>query len=170
MYTKTVPFKDFNGKPRNQKVHFNLSEREVFKLLPELQTMFKWMDSNRESDPRDLGTEEVRNFYNNFEEVLLEAWGEPAEDGLHFRKGQRYDFEESALFNATMFMFINEPEETGKLLEGILPEGLAEMVKKATVEDVAAVSGDRADDQQAEIEELRRRLAEAESDKTQPGE
>lgn len=168
MYTKTIPFKDFSGKPRNQPVHFNLSEREVFKLLPELQSVFKWMDTNKEADPRDLGTEEVRDFYNNFEDILLEAWGVPSEDGLHFRKGERYDFEESALFNATMFMFVNEPQETAKLLEGIMPEGLSEMVKKAAVEDVAAVSGDRAEDQQATISELRRQLATAQAGDSKP--
>jgi hypothetical protein len=96
VYTKTVPFKDFKGKPRNEVVHFNLSEREVFKLLPELQAVFHWMDSNKEADPRELGVDEVRDFYNEFEAILLEAWGIPSEDGQHFRKSERYDFEESA--------------------------------------------------------------------------
>lgn len=166
MYTKVIPFKDFKGKPRNETVHFNLSEREVFKLLPELKGMFEWLDSNREQEQRDLGVEEVRDFYTNFEAIMLEAWGELSEDGLYFRKSARYDFEESALFNATMFMFVKEPEQTVKLLEGIIPEGLADMVKNATPDQLTAVSGQRADDTQTEIEDLRRRLAEAESDKT----
>jgi hypothetical protein len=166
VYTKTVPFKDFKGKPRNEVVHFNLSEREVFKLLPELQAVFHWMDSNKEADPRELGVDEVRDFYNEFEAILLEAWGIPSEDGQHFRKSERYDFEESALFNATMVMFVTEPQETAKLLEGIIPEGLSEMIKTAAVEDVADVTSARAVDQSDEIAELRRRLASAESDKT----
>lgn len=159
MYSKKIPFKDFKGNPRNQMVHFNLTEREVIKFLPELQSMFNWLESNRKGEQRNLDTNEVRDFYNNFEEVLLEAWGEPSEDGLHFRKGQRYEFEESALFNATMFMFVQQPEETGKMLDGIMPEGLTQLVKNATPEQIQALPSD----QQEGIEELRRRLAEAEA-------
>jgi len=96
LYTKTVPYKNYRGKPRNGVVTFNLDEREVFKLLPELKAMFEWLDGNREAvDPRDLSTEEVRDFYTNLENIMLEAWGELSEDGEHFRKGNKYNFEES---------------------------------------------------------------------------
>lgn len=160
MYTKTVPYRDYKGKPRKDGiVHFHLDEREVFKLLPELKAMFEWLDGNRDADPRDLSVQEVTNFYTNFEEIMLTAWGELDEDGLHFRKGDRYNFEESALFNAAMLMFLQEPEEAIKMLEGIIPPSLSEMVKKAEVGDLAAGTTAKVEDQDAEIARLRAQLA-----------
>ena len=66
----TVPFKDYKGKPRNQQVAFNLDAREVFRMLPELKSVFDWMESNQKEDIRELGVEEVRDFYTSFENIL----------------------------------------------------------------------------------------------------
>lgn len=153
MYTKQVPFKDFNGKPRNETVHFNLTEREVFKLLGEFKAVFDWHDSLK-GPQRELHTDEVVAFYNAFEEILLSAYGVPSEDGLHFRKGGRYDFEESAVFNACMVEFVSNPIETGKLLEQIMPKGMEEMVRKAD----ASIAGSSDEELKAEVARLRAQL------------
>lgn len=163
MYTKKVPYKNFKGQPRTAEVQFNLTEREVFKLLPELMTVAAWRELNTKSPARDLPTEEVREYYNNFEAILLEAWGVMSEDGEHFRKGGRYEFEESALFNAAMVMFVSDPIETGALLDGIMPNAeLSEMVKKADVNMLTASQNENLTPEQRErVAELQRQLAEA---------
>lgn len=160
MYTLTVPFKDYLGKDRSQQVHFNLDAREVFKMLPELKSVFDWLDSNRESDPRELTTEEVSQFYTNFEAILLESYGELSDDGLHFRKGGKYEFEESALFNACMVMFVTKPEETVKMLEGMLPTELFDMVKNADASQLASATQAKVSAQEAEIARLKAQLGE----------
>lgn len=159
MYSKSIPFKDFKGNPRNATVQFNLTEPEVFKLLVPLQAIFDWQESLRNSGERELTTEEVVEFYNNFEEVLLSAWGEMSEDGLHFRKAGRYEFEESALFAACMNEFVTNPEETQKLIDGIMPKGLQEMVKKADANVSAIENNPNVDDElKVEIARLRAQL------------
>lgn len=158
MYTLTVPFVDYKGKPRNIPVSFNLDAREVFKMLPELKSVFEWLESNKVQDPRDLSVEEVSSFYTNFEGILLEAWGEMSEDGLHFRKGGKYEFEESALFNACMVMFVTKPEETTKLLNGILPPEMFEMVQNADETQIAVATDAKVSAQEAEIARLRAEL------------
>lgn len=158
MYTLTVPFTDYLGKSRSMKVDFNLDAREVFKMLPELKAVFDWLDSNRDADPRELTTEEVSAFYTNFEAILLAAYGEMSEDGLHFRKGGKYEFEESALFNACMVLFVTKPEETVKMLEGMLPKELFDMVKNADASQLAAATKSKVSEQEAEIARLRAQL------------
>lgn len=158
MYTINVPFTDYKGRVRNISTSFNLDAREVFRMLPELKSVFEWLESNKKSDPRDLTPEEVSSFYTDFEGILLAAWGEMSDDGLHFRKGGKYEFEESALFNACMVQFVTKPEETGKLLEGILPKELFDMVKNADPEQLAAANGAKTDEQEAEIARLRAEL------------
>lgn len=132
MYTKQIPYKDFNDKPRNQTVQFNLTIIETFKLLVEFQAIFAWRERiNAETDMRELPTEEVIEFYNNLEKIILDAYGVMSEDGLHFRKGGRYDFEESALFPAVMEMFLTDQQMAHELVDGLLPKNLQEIVAKA---------------------------------------
>ena len=163
MYQKSIPFKDFKGNPRNEVVHFNLTEREIFKNLVELQAIFDWRDRIKSDKTVDLPVEDVVEFYNNFEKILLEAWGVPSEDGLHFRKDGRYDFEESALFAACMVEFVSNPEETFKLIDQIIPKGLQDMVQKADSNTSKMIeSSDVPDDLRSEVERLQARLREVE--------
>lgn len=169
MYKKMVPFKDFNGKPRNQAVHFNLSEREVMKNLIPLKFIFKWRDERKALDPNaEVPTEDVVEFFNVFEQLLLEAWGEPSEDGLRFSKTGRYEFEESSLFDAFMLILVTDVREVAKLLEDMLPKGMETIVKKtdANLEAYEAQLklGEANGDKEREIADLRARLAAAESE------
>lgn len=159
MYTKQVPFKDFRDNPRNQTVSFNLTESEVFELIPEFQRVFKWRESIDVPEIIELDPEEVRDFYKDFKEILLTAYGVPSDDGQHFRKSGRYEFEESALFNACMMLFVTEPEETGKLIDGIMPKGMEDLVKKADA-NLAKLekSPDTEDKLRREIAELRQQV------------
>ena len=163
MYTKKVPYTNFKGEPGNKEVQFNLEPREVFKLLKEFQSIFSWQESIKGRTVRELDTEEVVEFYNNFEAVLLAAYGVMSEDGEQFSKAGRYDFEESAVFSACMTEFVSDPPETVKLVDGLMPKNLQELVKKADA-NAAALQNDPAtsEDAQAELVRLRAQLAEAE--------
>jgi hypothetical protein len=130
VYTKTIPYKDYKGNPRNEEINLNLDEREVFKLLDKFQIIMNWRESIKGPE-RDLSTEEVITFYTAFEEILLESWGVPSEDGRLFDKTDRYQFESSKLFNATMVHLVSNPTEVDKVLEKIMPEGMQELVAKA---------------------------------------
>lgn len=156
MYKITVPFTDYNNKPRNIDVTFNLEVREVFKMLPELQSVFTWIQANRDADTRDLTTEEVRDFYNSLEGIILEAYGELSDDGLHFQKSTRFEFEESKTFAACMLRFVTEPQEAVKLLEALLPK---EMFEKFLQGDVEGVKKAQDEEKDKEIERLKAELA-----------
>lgn len=158
MYTITVPFVDYKKKHRTESVSFNLDAREVFRMLPQLKSVFEWLDSHKGAEPRDLDTEEVSKFYTDFEGILLEAYGVVSEDGSYFRKGNKYDFEESALFNACMVEFVTKPELTVKLLEGILPKELFEMVKNVDERQIENITSARADELAEENERLKQML------------
>lgn len=140
MYTKVIGHKNFKGKVRNQEVNFNLTEHEVLKLLVEFKAIFDWQEVVEKRDPgAEVPTEEIIDFYTNFEEILLSAWGELDESGDHFHKGGRYEFKESSLFHAAMNMFLKDPTEVTKLIDGIMPEGLQELVK-ASETNLAALA------------------------------
>lgn len=165
MYTKLVEFNDFFGKKRKQEVHFNLTSHEVFKLLPEFQALFAWTEKVGIQDP-DSATEtsEVIEFYNYVEEILLAAWGVPDADGLHFRKGGVYDFKESAQFHELMAQFVANPGEANRLVDGLMPKDLQEIVKTADANLAElAKSGEAPDALQARIDALLAEKAEREA-------
>lgn len=163
MYTKTVPFKNLNDQPRNKTVHFNLFEREVFKLMGEFQAVFGYIDRwQKEEGDRKIDTPEVLDFYNNFEDIVLASYGTPLDDGDRFDHSGRYEFEDSACFNAFMMMCVSDPSETAKLINGIMPTGLEEMVRAADENLIKAAKETDDVDVQAELARLRMRLMEAE--------
>lgn len=162
MYTKVIPHKNFRGKVRNQEVNFNLTEHEVLKLLVEFKAIFDWQEQVEARDPdAETPTEEVLEFYNNFEEILLAAWGELDESGDHFHKGGRYEFRESSVFHAAMKMFLEDLNEVNELINGLMPEGLKDLVKAADgrLAELANKSEDGKDPVlQSEVEQLRAQL------------
>lgn len=160
MHSIKVPYKDFKGNPRNDVLHFNLTVPEVFKLLVEFKAIFSWRESMQDQAPRELPTEEVIEFYNHLEKILLDAYGIPSDDGLMFRKGTKYDFEESAAFPAVMTMFLSDPKEALALIDGLLPDDLQELVEKADA-NLAELAKDPStgDAMQEELVRLRAELA-----------
>lgn len=167
MYKKTIPFKDFNGKARNQTIHLNLTEREVMGLLSEFQSIFSWQNTIKHRAIQELGTQEVVEFYNNLETILLSAYGVPSEDGLYFNKDDRYQFEQSALFNAVMMMFVKEPEEATKMVNELMPKGLEDFVANADA-NIDKIAGDQNTPAHVrdELEEMRKKLAELQAEKS----
>lgn len=155
MYKLNVSYTDYKGTARRKDVMFNLDGREVFKLLPELMSVFKWIESNQKDDPRDLNVEEVREFYNHLEGIILDGYGEVTEDGEHFHKAGKFEFEESAAFSACMWLFVSQPQEAVKLLEGLLPKELFEMVKNADADKVNEITESKVQELAAENERLR---------------
>lgn len=141
MYTKMIPHKNFRDKPRNQEVQFNLTEHEVLKLLVEFKEIFDWQERLSKRDPdAETDTAEVIDFYNNFETILLAAWGELDESGDHFKKGGVYEFRESSVFHAAMKLFLEDQGEANKLIDGLMPAGLKDLVQKssANLDELAA--------------------------------
>lgn len=170
MYTVKVPHKNYRGRPRNPEVSFDLSVHEFLKLLVEFKAVFDWQDEVSKRDPNmETPTEEVVEFYTNFEEIILAAWGEMDEDGDHFRKGGVYDYRESSTHQEAMLLFLKDQKALNEMLQALLPKGLEDLMK-ATEENLAALaqqakeSGDKLPPQlESEVERIRRELAEAEA-------
>lgn len=164
MYTKNVPYKDLYDRPKNKTVYFNLTEPEVFKLLVEFQRIFKWQERIKENPGAETPTEEVVAYYNDFEEIILSAYGEPDAEGEHFDHDGKYKFEKSMAFAAFMTMCVTDVSETTRLLDGLMPKGLQEMVKNADAKLAElAKNPETSAEAAAEIERLRTRMAELQS-------
>lgn len=171
MYVKTIPYRTFskNPKPKNGEIHLNLTIGEVAALLPEILAVNKWLTEQGKGEERVLSNEDVSEFYTQFENLLLEAWGVPEEDGEYFEKGGKFRFRASALFAGTMEFLITNPAEVAIAFSEMLPEGMEEIVNKqeAALAKLAAENvGD--DEKTRQIEDLQRQLREAQASGSTP--
>jgi hypothetical protein len=131
MYEIRVPYKNFKQQPKNGTVQFNLEVNEVMHNFIELAWILEFRDKFEKLDG-DIPNELMVEFFDNFESVLLAAWGVMSDDGEHFRKGGMFDFKESKLFSATMNHFITDFQALNVFLNNLLPPELEEIVKKQT--------------------------------------
>lgn len=165
MYSLTVPYKNYKNQPRNKTVTFHLDPPDIMKLSSEFNLVFNWRDEMK-NDPRDLAPEEVIPYFTAFEEILLSCWGELSEDGEHFRRGGRYDFEESACFKAALMMFVTDPGMIVNFLDGVVPKDMEEVLKKQQENISKLESGEPGTND--ENAALRARLAALEADRNKP--
>lgn len=163
MYVATVPYTNYNNQPKTKKVHFMLEIKDMYKVLPELNLIMNWQD-NLEGHNRvlDGDSDEVMDFFNAFEKILLSAYGVPTADGEEFDRTSRYTFEQSAVFAALMVELLSDVSQTNKIINDLLPKGMDELVKRQT----ASLTQLRAENAgkpeiQAEIDRIRKAAAEA---------
>ena len=167
MYAKQLPFHDFNSAPRNTTLHFNLTEPEFIKLLVEIKAIYDWQEKIDTEDTFKLDTAEVVEFYNNFEEIVLAAYGVPSEDGLYFDKSGKYRFAESAAFAAYLVETLSDRTELERFMSKVLPKGMDKIIKAADANAIAAIASDTTSESaKAEIERLRAALAQAQAGTT----
>lgn len=160
MFSVSVPYKDYNGKVRNEQITFLLEVRDVYKLLTQLNFMLNWRDKLKEEDDRDLDTDEVSAYFNNFEEVLLASYGQISEDGKEFDRSDSFRFERSKAFAALMEMFLKDLGLLTKMLEEIMPEGMEDIIKS---QEASLANVDTTDNPalQAEIDRLQAEIDKA---------
>lgn len=149
MYELTIPHKNFRGEPKGKKtVQFNL---EVFEVMQNFVPI-AWLLEFRDDRMKAPGDETIPNelmveFFNNFEEIILAAWGELSDDGENFDKTGVYDFKSSRLFSETMNTFVSDFTELNQFLNVLVPDEMETIVKKqveelAKLEKQAEDSGD----------------------------
>lgn len=165
MYEIKVPYKNFKQQPKNGVVQFNLEVHEVMQNFIELAWILEFRDRHKGTDV-ELENEVMVEFFDNFETVILAAWGVMSDDGEHFRKSGVVEFKSSKLFAATMNLFISDFDALNKFLNTLLPPELEEIVIKQTesLEKLKAENTDMSPEEiQAQIERLKASLPDAPS-------
>lgn len=144
MIKKTINYIDYEGNKRTEDCYFNLSMAEWTKM--ELGEVGGYRNRIR----RIIAAENVPQLTEEFDALILAAYGEKSPDGRHFIKrasdGHRLadDFVQSEAYSALFMELITDAEAAAAFVNGIAP---ADVVAKA-----AEMEND------PEIVELRNRL------------
>lgn len=126
MIKRNVKYVDFDGNEVEEEYYFNLSKMELMDLETSKDGGFgAYIDEISKS-------ENVKDAFNIFKEVVLMSVGKRSEDGKRFIKNDeiRDDFKYSPAFDEVVFSIMQSETEAAEFVNGLLPADLAKEVEK----------------------------------------
>lgn len=134
MLKREIKFEDFDGNQVTEIHYFNISKPEIIKLEAKYPSGFgnflqKLLESNNNNE-----------LVEQFDEIMLMAYGEKTEDGKHFEKSDELKkrFSQSAVYNQLFMELATEPDALLEFIRGVFPKDVVVEVDKKSVEDLKA--------------------------------
>lgn len=125
MYKHVVKYEDYDGKPQEKTLWFNLSKGELLKMeLKAKDGLEKMLKEVSESKDR------VR-ILETFEWIIENAYGEKSEDGQRFVKNQDVldAFKQSPAYDEFLFDLLTTEDAAAAFVSNIVPN--SDSIKKA---------------------------------------
>lgn len=141
MIKKTVTYEDFDGQIQTEELNFHMSRSDMNRLIAsgKMDEYKRSVDSQSEEDLKKLelvadgkmNAEDAEvqivnqlQILDNFEEIVLLAYGIKSEDGRYFHKSPEIseNFRHSAAFEAFFDELMANPDEITEFIRGILPK------------------------------------------------
>ena len=125
MLKKTIKFKDYNDVEREADYFFDLNETDLVEL--QIDTIGGF----HEKIDRVTKMNDEREIYYLFKKIIKKAYGEKADDGIHFDKSEAAweRFITSPAYNTLMLEFMNDPQKIVSFIEGLMPKMTDEQAK-----------------------------------------
>lgn len=121
MHKHHMPFTDFNGKPREVDLYFNLSEAELTKM--QISSNFGLQKELEDA----LANEDNKKLLDFMEYLVHHSYGIKSEDGMTFRKSPEImaEFEQSAYYSDLyMSLFQEEGQVAVRFINSVMPPEL----------------------------------------------
>ena len=133
MISKTIKYVDYNGVEKEGTFWFNMSTADLLDL--EAETEDGWEATLRKL----IAEQDGRKAYKFFEKFIKDSYGVKTADG-GFDKDPKYlrEFRNSEAYSELIWSFINNPEEAGNFINGIV----ASVKKSVDAIDVDAAIAD----------------------------
>jgi hypothetical protein len=126
MLKRAIKYIDFDGKPREDILYFNLTEPEVVRLDVKFPGGLEEYINNldEEVNPQDI--------LSLFEEVIRASYGEKSDDGRYFVKdpGAVNLFYQSAAYSALFVDLIKDADKAASFFNGLLSKTTVDPVEK----------------------------------------
>lgn len=133
MLKKTIKYTDWDGNERSEEHYFNLSKSELTDMeMSENGGFDKYIEKIIES-------QDNKQIYQMFKEIVLMSYGEKSYDGKHFIKKKvvngetirlRDEFEQTGAFDELMMELIGKENAAATFINGVVPKELAEKMAK----------------------------------------
>lgn len=128
MLTKPITYENYNGEKKTKNFYFHLTKMEIARLQAEYEGgLSGYLKKIVESD-------DTREIFKFFEEIVLMSYGEKSADGEEFLKSQeiRDRFKCHPAYDVFMLEMIAGGDKTmGDFIKAIVPNDMAEAINKA---------------------------------------
>ena len=136
MLKRSITYDDYNGNSVTEDFYFNFTKLELI----ELDVKF---DGGLEGQIKRLtNTQNGKDAYYMFKDIVLSAYGIKSEDGKRFVKTPEItaDFEASPALAELIIGFLENPQDGASFLEACLPAKLVEAAKNAAADKASEKS------------------------------
>lgn len=144
MIQKTITYEDFNGVKRTEEAHFHLSKPEIMEMQLSVDGGYD------EKIKRIMNSQDNREIYNLYKEIVMASYGIKTPDGKQFLKtdvvdGHKYvnEFIQSEAFNTLFIQLLSNADEFAAFVNGIMPADIREQAAKITsIEEAKAIAAE----------------------------
>lgn len=128
MLKKTIVYEDFNGEEVSEDFFFHLTQAE----LVELELSHK--DGLSTSLQRIIDAEDGKGIVEEFQNIILSAYGQKSPDGRRFVKNDavREDFKSTGAYSKLFMELVTDTDAAIEFVNGVIPKGMAEEAAKLT--------------------------------------
>lgn len=130
MLKKSITYTDFNGDEVTEDHYFHLSKADLVEMeMSQKGGMHEYLT-------QIVKSEDGKAIISVFKELILSAYGERSEDGKRFIKSPvlREEFATSEAYSALFMELCTNADSAAEFVNGIVPAGLDEDIKKLTAE------------------------------------
>lgn len=128
MLKKPITFEDFNGNTQTKEFYFNLSQREVMKLIAEYGSVEKMEKELNDA----VASQDLKRMLDEFERFVKLSYGIKSDDGLEFKKSEEIweAFEATAPYDA-MFEELSTVEGAFiDFLNAVIPKKVLQAIQQ----------------------------------------
>ena len=136
MIKKTITYTDYDGNERTEDFYFNLSKPELIEMqASETGGLEKKIEKiSKEQD--------IKKIIELMKEIIKKSYGVKSDDGKRFIKNDEIldEFMQSEAYSELFMALATDADAASEFINGILPKGLAEEVKKIEAKNGEVVS------------------------------
>lgn len=138
MLKKTITYSDFDGNPRTEVLHFNLTQTEALEIALDLPDDVTATAQDLEAvDMNTAGAKFVEKMgskgtFEFIKQLILKSYGIKSADGRKFEKSPaiRDDFAQTLAFDQLFMELMQSDIAAAEFVNGVLPASLAEKVSQ----------------------------------------
>lgn len=126
MIKKTITYEDYEGNQRTEDFYFNLSKPELIEMqVSETGGLEKKIEKITQE-------QDIKKIIELMKDIIKRSYGVKSDDGKRFIKNEEIlaDFMQSEAYSELFMSLATDANAASEFINGILPKGLAEEVKK----------------------------------------
>ncbi len=135
MIKKTISYTDYDGNERTEDFYFNLSKPELIEMqTSEAGGLEKKIEKiSKEQD--------IKKIIELMKDIIKKSYGVKSDDGKRFIKNDEIldEFMQSEAYSELFMSLATDANAASEFINGILPKGLAEEVKKIEANNAEVV-------------------------------